>query len=299
VGRLTDPKNPHFNEHEARQWKIINFPAIAQEEDPLGRKPGEALWPERFGLDYLNGFKQRNPRGFYSLFQQSPSPDNGDLFTKDMIVKYDRKGTPALDQLRVYVASDHAVSEGQRNDKTCIIVVGVDRDDIVWVLDVWWQKAKSDVAVAAMIDVMKKYKPLKWWAEGGHISKSIGPFLKKQMRREKVYVTIDEKHPSADKQQRAQSIIGRMSMHMVRFPKFRFWMADAEDELLKFPNAAHDDFVDALALVGLGLDKMLTGKGEGVRKTDVPAVGTFAWIKYDAAYRSRRSAKSGPFHGGM
>ena len=299
VGRLTDPKNPHFNEEEAKQWKIINFPAIALDSDPLGREPGEALWPERFGLKYLNGFKQRNSRGFHSLYQQTPSPEDGDIFTKDMIEYYGRDDAPNMTQLKVYIASDHAVSENQRNDKTCIVVIGVDKDDVIWVLDVWWKKAKSDVVVKAMIKLMKQYKPLKWWAEGGHISKAIGPFLKQQMKNARVYARIEEKHPSADKESRAQSIVGRMSMGgMVKFPKYKWWMADAEDELLKFPNAAHDDFPDALALIGLGLDKMLSGKGDDKPKEDVPQVGTLAWIKYDAAYRKRKTGFN-MAHGGM
>jgi hypothetical protein len=45
-------------------------------------------------------------------------------------------------------------------------------------------------------------------------------------------------------------------MKMVHFPTWTTWWAEAQDQLLKFPNAAHDDFVDALALIGLGLSKM-------------------------------------------
>src|SRR3546814_9460510 len=33
VGRLTDPSNPCYNEDEAKLWKIINIPAVAEEED--------------------------------------------------------------------------------------------------------------------------------------------------------------------------------------------------------------------------------------------------------------------------
>jgi hypothetical protein len=66
---------------------------------------------------------------------------------------------------------------------------------------------------------MKRWKPIVWWAEGGHISKSIGPFLHKRMREEKVYINVREQTPAGDKQQRAQAINGRAAMGMVRFPK--------------------------------------------------------------------------------
>ena len=35
------------------RWEIVELPAIAGENDPLDRAPGEALWPERFSLEAL------------------------------------------------------------------------------------------------------------------------------------------------------------------------------------------------------------------------------------------------------
>ena len=88
VGRLTDPTNPKFNADEAESWKIINIPAISGEDDILGRPPGAALWPERFGLEWLEHKRKTNPVGFSALYQQSPTPEDGDFFTTDMITGY-------------------------------------------------------------------------------------------------------------------------------------------------------------------------------------------------------------------
>src|SRR6185312_7122864 len=30
------------------QWKVLSLPAVAKEDDALGRKPGDPLWPEYF-----------------------------------------------------------------------------------------------------------------------------------------------------------------------------------------------------------------------------------------------------------
>lgn len=38
-------------------WQRINLPAIAEEDDPLGRSPGEALWPELYPLEKLLAIK--------------------------------------------------------------------------------------------------------------------------------------------------------------------------------------------------------------------------------------------------
>ena len=77
------------------------------------------------------------------------------------------------------------------------------------------------------------------------------------MLEEGAYCAMMEVTPVKDKQTRAQSIQGRMAMKKVFFPERAPWWGSARDELLKFPNAQHDDFVDALAYVGLGLNYLV------------------------------------------
>ena len=134
---------------------------------------------------------------------------------------------------------------------------------------------------------MKKWKPLIWWAEKGHISKAIAPFLKKRMAEEKTYCRIEEVTPIHNKVQRSQSIMGRIAMKKVKLPKHSVWTQKAVDELLKFPNARHDDFVDALAWIGMGLARLTSPGGIIKREDPTPKVGTLAWVKWDSMQRER------------
>ena len=287
VGRLTDPNNPCYNEDEAKNWKIINIPAIAGENDALGRKPGEALWPQRFGIDYLRSFQARNPRGFSALYQQEPTPRDGVHFKEDMFRFYRRDELP--NGLRIYAASDHAVSTKQENDKTCLLIAGVDERSNIWLLDAWWKRARTDATVEAMLALMRKWRPIAWWAESGHITKSIGPFLFKRMAEEKVFAYVKEQSASKDKLTRAQPIIGRMGMGMVMFPSHEPWTEAAKQELMKFPGGRHDDFVDALAHMGQGLEDMLKGVKPQEEVAYGPRVGSMAWVKHDATYRGQQA----------
>lgn len=298
VGRLTDPTNPYYSKTEAANWKIINIPAIAEDKDILGRKRGEALWPERFGVKFLEQFRDRNPVGFSALYQQRPTPEDGDFFKDDMILTYKPEEVPHISKLRVYAASDHAVGTKNTNDLTCLLIVGVDENDVIWVLDCWWKREKTDKVVEAMLKLMAKWKPMIWWAESGHISKSIGPFLFKRMREEKVYVNVREQVPAADKSTRAQSIAGRMSMGMVRFPARAHWYGNARNELLKFPQGNHDDFVDAIAHIGLGLDVIIRAPAALAPKKEFAKVGTMGWVK-EAANIERREERRQINLGGM
>lgn len=281
IGRLTDPENPHFNAIEAKKWKIIRLPAIAEEDDPLGRKEGEPLWPDgpdKFDLDFLQSQQRLDPLGFASLYQQRPTVADGILFQRETIQYYKPGELP--EDLRIYCASDHAVGLKQRNDPTVLLRVGVDKQHNIYILDCFWKRAKTDAVVEAMLAMASgNMRPLMWWAEKGHISQSIGPFLHKQMEATQTYFTIKEVTPVADKEQRAQSIAAMVSLGKVYFPKDALWTEKAVNEMLAFPNGTHDDFVDALAYIGLGL-RSQHAPIPAKQPEKEPKFGTLAWVKH-------------------
>jgi hypothetical protein len=102
IGRITDPENPNYNAIEAKKWKIIRLPAIAEDDDPLGREPGEPLWPARYDLDFLESQQRLDPLGFAALYQQRPSVADGVLFRRENIRRYKPDELPA--DLRYYAA---------------------------------------------------------------------------------------------------------------------------------------------------------------------------------------------------
>lgn len=293
IGRLTDPENPHYNAALAKKIKVINFPAIAEEDDPLGRAVGEPLWPELYGLEFLEEQRSLDPLGFAALYQQRPSLLDGDLFKREDIRFYRQSELP--DDLRFYASSDHALELKKRNDPSCFIKIGVDRQDNIYIVDIVWKRMKTDVAVEAMLAMCRGNSvPLLWWAEKGHISRSIGPFLRKRMLETGTYINIREVTPAVDKVQRAGSIIGRVAMGKVFFPKDAPWVEKAIAEMMAFPNGTHDDFVDALAWIGLGLRSQF-GPGaprSADRMQAKPEFGTLAWVKLQDKWAAEQRALS-------
>lgn len=252
VGRITDPRNDFYDEDIAAGWKIIDLPALARDNDVLGRAEGESLWPTRFSKAFMAEKRKQDPAGFSALYQGRPSPETGSFFQLPWLRTYRPRDLPK--GLRIYCSSDHAVSLKQGRDKTVLMVVGVDAEDNIYVLpDTIMRQMEANTAVEAMLSLIQRRKPLYWWAERGQVSKSIGPFLRKRMLEEGTFASIIEVTPVQDKQTRAQSIQGRMAMGKVYFPETAGWWPEARDQMLKFPHDSHDDFVDALAYIGLGL----------------------------------------------
>lgn len=287
VGRLTDPENDAYDPIEAKKWMIIRLPGLAEEDDPLGREPGEPLWPERYDVDYHMSNHRTNPLAFAALTQQRPTVADGVLFRRENIQRYEMGDLP--EDLRFYCTSDHAVATGQRNDPSCFGKGGVDRQDNLWMTDIFWEKVPADQAVEAMLAMAGgTNRPLLWWAERGHISKSIGPFLYKRMQETGVYVNVVEVTPVGDKEQRAQSMAARVAMGKVFFPKGAVWDKVIE-EMLAFPNGIHDDAVDMLSLFGLGLQNQF---GASPRKAPPPEpkFGTVGWVKRQETLAARHAA---------
>jgi predicted phage terminase large subunit-like protein len=296
IGRHIDPTSPFYNEEEATSWHQIALPALAETNDPLGRQEGEPLWEARFGVKFLEDMRRNDERGFTSLYQCRPTPAEGAFFKAEYIRTYQRMADlPVKESLRFYGASDLAVSTKQINDKSCLMIIGVDEAENLWIMpDVVWARMPSNIAVERMLKMMVQYRPLIWWAEAGVIAKSIGPFLRKRMIEENVFCAIDELVPVQDKLQRAQSINSRMSMGKVFFPGFPRWWGEAKEQLLKFPRGSFDDFVDTLSLIGLGLLKQRPARL--IKKPQQgPKPMTLAWVKElskkDAL--DRRATRSG------
>src|ERR1700687_1160784 len=80
-------------------WEVVNLPAIAGSSDPLGRLPGEALWPEKYDLAALEAMRrQMPPRWWEALMQGSPIAAEGNFFEVGKI----RHSASAPTGLRVY-----------------------------------------------------------------------------------------------------------------------------------------------------------------------------------------------------
>lgn len=274
IGRLCDPSHPDRNrryEGIADDWLYLNISGVIRDQglaDLLGLKlvsqtepkivgafgsePISALWEENKDLAFFAQWKAGEPRTFSALVMGQPTIEDGEYFTKDSIVEYEMADLPR--NLKVYGASDHAVSEKQNRDESVIGCIGIDEDDNIWILpDIVMAQMPTDRTVEELIVQFKVHSPLLWWMESELISKSFGPFLHKRMTEERVYITIETVTPSKDKQIRARAIQGRMSMGKVRFPRFAPWYARAKSQILQFPYGAHDDFVDWLAHIGMGL----------------------------------------------
>jgi hypothetical protein len=110
-----------------KNWTVVRLPALAEAEDPLGREPGAALWPEWEDAAAIE--RKRlviGDRTFSALYQQDPKPQSGGLFLVDRIPTIEHAAEPSVAAVR---ASDLAAAiPGPGRDPDWTVGLRLERD---------------------------------------------------------------------------------------------------------------------------------------------------------------------------
>lgn len=242
------------------QWEVVNLPAVAEAGDPLGRSPGDALWPAWYPREELDRIKAAvGSRDWSSLYQQNPVPETGGQFERGWFKWYDPDEVPA--RLNLYGASDYAVTE-KGGDWTEHGVIGVDTEGHIWLRDWWSGQEAPDVTIEAKLDLAHQWKTLEWFGEKGVIEKAIGPATNRAMQdRAKAHkpswTPMRYLPTTGDKVARVASFRARAQAGVVHLPRGKRWAEELVDQLCAFPAGRHDDKVDVCGLFGRALDEMV------------------------------------------
>lgn len=258
---ITDP--------EADQWEVLCLPAEAYEEeyyskdieeqrkkmmeglfiplaDPLGRKPGEVLWPAEFPEEFVHKTKanlgaQGNILDWYALHQQQPRREEGELFSApDFLIK-ERHELPA--GLRWVRYNDLAISGKRQADFNCSIAMAVDKDANLWLRDRLYEKGWDNykrVVKNSMLSDMEK------GTEWGFENNSFQELALRELQndRDLIGVIMRGVPATGDKVTRARPFSSRTKarkVFLIRGP----WIESFISEAIDFrEDCTHDDQID-------------------------------------------------------
>ncbi len=244
---------------EPNKWTILKLPALAEENDPLGRGVGEALWPERFPREALERIRTIQTKAdgqysFESLYQQNPTPREGAFFKVGNITILPT--APAM--VRICRAWDLAASAG-KGDYTVGVKIGLDKEGRWWILDVKRGQFATDernslLRQTAVID--GRQCKVRLAQDPGQA----GVDQIRQLIRLLSGFSVVSERVSGSKEIRADGLAAQINAG-------NFLMVEADwntafiEELRQFPSGKHDDQVDAAAdafnQLSLGADKTL------------------------------------------
>jgi predicted phage terminase large subunit-like protein len=273
------------------RWHVYSYPALAVKDEP-SRKAGESLHPERWSVAEYEKLKASvDAREWSALYQQNPVPMEGIHFKYEWM-KY--ANLPPASKLNWYVTTDFAIGEKTVNDYTVIWPFAVDDQDNIYFAPPVRQRIPAMEIVEQMCNVFEARHPIQCALENVHISKTIGPYLKKRMSERRLYIPLWEFTQSKDKLAKSASLRGRMQQGKVFFsPASR---PEVEPEFLAFPAGRHDDLVDAASAASLMLEQLMTAPGAPPPPPEGDPPWSFSWIQKRIAKQNGTSRSHVPRH---
>lgn len=255
-------------------WTRIRLPAIAEEGDPLGREPGEALWPGRWPLSALERLRRRvGPYWFAALFQATPRVEGGGIFRREWFRYFDPPAhlghldAVMLDRpvqasrLRLFQTIDTADSEKTSADFTVVTTWAWSEYGHLILLDRARERMEGPNVLRVAKHAHDRWQP----AEVNVEAQTYGRALIRDLRR--LGVPVRPVVADTDKVTRALTIAAMYETGQVwhPHPSRAAWVTEWEDELLSFPNGQHDDQVDTASIAGRRVQAWaVPGDGRGL-----------------------------------
>lgn len=239
-----------LNAPDGHRWKLLNIPAQAEtSNDPLGRKPGEWLQSSRRRTTkQWEAIKQQaGSRTFNSLYQGHPSPPGGTIFNRDHWIidphptwQADNNQQHWVPSGQVFTSWDLTFKSGEHTD---------------WVVGQVWQ---HDGAVLRLLDQARgrwsftatcqhmQQLAARWPQATAHLveDKANGPAVIDALHH--TLPGLVPVQPQGGKESRANVVQPLVEAGNVHLPGYEPWCDDLIEECAGFPNATHDDQVDAL-----------------------------------------------------
>ena len=258
----------HEEDNEALPGPVefINIPAEAQEDDPLGRAPGEWLWEEFYGKQhYLTLRATMSATDWSALYMGQPLDMLGEYVKEDDFGRYDqypvhepKEGQPFC--VRTVVSVDTAQKGTERSAYTAIEVFRVDPTNQHYMVYATRVQNKLVDVVTLLQRVARN-----WHAnyilieDAGQGSQILENFANQFI----CPVVEFSPYSRGSKEFMFDGATKWITSGRVLFPKNAPWMTEVMTEMIAFPHGKYRDYVDAF---GQYCEHALSRKSGGTRK---------------------------------
>lgn len=255
-------------------FKRISIPLLALQEEHweykkyLGdkaflyhatRQVGEPLHPAREGKEQIAQMKvAMGSMAFSCQCQQSPLAPDSNIVQWGWFKRYNKNVllNPIHDEnypeiIRLEFSFDLALKTGRENDySVCICALRAPNQTFILDIKRWKLELPDLVKTAqAYIDIqLQTCKVVNRYLGARLLIEDVGCGTGFYQAMKPLRYRIDQIHPKEDKVTRLKNVTPLIERGVCLLPdKPEPWEADFKHEILGFPNAAHDDQVDALS----------------------------------------------------
>jgi len=245
-------------------WVILDFPALAEENDILGREPGEALWPTRYPKEKMLQYKKTlTPLDWSALYQQRPIPSEGGMVHMEWFQRYDMQQilelrsyasrgveVPIVRQFfhRIVISIDSASKTTAVHDQTAITVWGQSKDNQNhYLIDCIFEKVEFPELLRLVNRIYEKYK--KWNMGTPRVlceDRSSGIALIQHLRKTS-RIPIIPVNPCKSKELRMEDAAVHIESGKVWLPEQAAWLHNVEEQVSQFPLGRYRDICDSIS----------------------------------------------------
>jgi predicted phage terminase large subunit-like protein len=240
------------SERRKKMWDILCFPVeyevdhVVKTQSSLGFQDprtyeGELLWERMYGQDWVEDRKdEMTPQVVAAQLQQRPSPKDGEIFKEYMFPFADVDVNAIINiSTEIVLSVDATFNDSKTSDNVAIIVFARYKGE--WYCVNGINKQMDFLATLASIkQMMNEYKPHSLIIE----KKANGDAIIRTLRQAGIDNVLAIT-PKESKEARAESSTIYLTQGSVKFIKTPF-VAQLIEQAIAFPNAKHDDMVDAL-----------------------------------------------------
>lgn len=225
-------------------FTYFNYPALAVENDVLGRAVGQALFPQRYDEKALRKIKNRNDDYWWeALYQGNPVPTKGNIIdVTGFKRKYEYDKMPGRETFdMIIISADTAIKDTEIADYTVFQVWGV-RSEGYYLLDVIRDKIQYPKLIETAESLHRVWRPEFFLIE----DKGSGSSLIQELRSEGTVNVWPIDPGSESKVLRMQAETPIIKSGVVVLPDHASWLDDFLLECRSFPKGKKDQ-VDAFS----------------------------------------------------
>jgi predicted phage terminase large subunit-like protein len=241
AGRILRQAQSH-----GQRWLSVRLPALAEANDPLGRAPGEALWPEMYPTEFHEQTKATRSTYYWrSLYQQDPIAEGGTEWPSsyfDDHIWFEE--WPQRWVCRVLAIDPSKGTESKLGDYTAFVLVQLGHDGMMYV-DAWLEHCNTAVLLDLAAELQREYRCDGIAIEGNQFQFLLADELD---RRAGGYWPVYSLQNHVQKLVRIRRLTGLLARQQFRFRHGSPGARKLVGQLRDFPVADHDDGPDALEM---------------------------------------------------
>ena len=232
-----------------QRWREIKLPALAEDRDPLGRAPGEALWPEVYTAEHLDRVRTSRTSYFWkALYQQDPIAEGSTEWPDSYFspsIWFDEWPDQYL--CRVMALDPSKGRDARFGDYSAFIMLQVGLDNTAYI-DADLNIRNVSVIVETALEMARDFRPDGFMVETNQFQELLASELLRRAAELNRFLPVYYCDNHVPKVVRIRRLTQHLSAGRLKFKAGSRGARLLVEQLRDFPNGDHDDGPDALEM---------------------------------------------------